>query len=265
MFDALVDDMEIDNIQQPQNNSTSQRGFSNNRHMENRPHISRATAGRSTGSTTNHNTQLMDESSTKGVKPGTAYNENHSNVKRNLNLKLAKKEVTCTPLHSDFANTEQDDFASLPVKRQKVTTLSNEVIDDFEDDVDFSEIDEYEMTNTDKVERNRNVKISNSTVSDSSSVFSNVSKSSATTSNHKQSNVTLNKPKKETLTVVKPEQQTSSVNSHIGMTQSKRDVKPKANIGIDRFFSPGKAACTEAEVFETESGMVINIHWFLLS
>ena len=202
-------------------------------------------------------------SSTKEVKLGTAYNGNHSNIKRNLNLKLAKKEVT--PLSSDFANTGQDDFASLPVKRQKVTAPSNEVIDDFEDDVDFSEINEFEVTGTVTPEQNRNVKSSNLTVSCSRSVFSSVPGSNTNTSNHKQSNLTLSKPKRETLKAVKSEPAVSSVKSHIGMTQSIRDEKPKANVGIDRFFSLGKAASTESEAFGTESGMIINIHCFLLS
>ena len=87
MFDALVDDMEIDNIQQPKNNNTNQRGFSNNvnRHVENRPNISGATAGRSAGSTTNHNTQFMDGSSNM-----VYYSSRTPPLKK-------KKKLSCTP------------------------------------------------------------------------------------------------------------------------------------------------------------------------
>ena len=260
MFDALVDDMEIDDMQQPQNNNSSHRGFSNNVNAirgngENKPHVSGTVAGRSAMSIANNNTGLMDNFTSKGVKTATTTRGNNSNVKRNLNLKLEKKEVTSS--NSGFENNGQDDFASLPVKRQKVTIPNNEVIDGFDDDMDFSEINEYEMidTGTDFGAQITNIR-SNSA---SGSSFSDVSKNRSNISNQKQSNMALSKTKRETLKPVKSEPTVPSVKSHSGMIQLKQDGKPKVGVGIDRFFSPHKAANADAEVMETESGMIMKV------
>ena len=261
MFDALVDDMEIDDMQQPQNNISSHRGFSNNvnainRNSANKPQISRTAAGRCAMSTTNNDTGLMNDFTSEGVKTATATKGNNSNVKRNLNLKLEKKEVAS--LNSGFENNGQDDFASLPVKRQKVTIPNNEVIDGFDDDMDFSEINEYEMidSGSDFGAQSTNIRRSNSA---SGSSFSDGSKNRSNISNQKQSNMALGKTKRETLKPVKSEPTVPSVKSHSGMIQLKQDGKPKVGVGIDRFFSPHKAANADAEVMETESGMIMKV------
>ena len=255
MFDALVDDMEIEDFQQPQNNSTRQRGVNNNvvnRYTENKPHISGITAGRIGGSLANSNTQLMGGLPTVGVNSGSQSKGNHSNDKKNLNLKLAKKEVT--GVNSDFVNTGQDDFASLPAKRQKVTTPDNEVIDGFEDDVDFSEINEYEQMDIGIVEQNINVRSGNFTVFGSNAVSHNASESSKNTSNHKQLIGSLSKPKRETLKAVKSEPTVSSLKNYSVKIQSEKDRKARADGGIDRFFSPSKTASADMMVSGAVSG-----------
>ena len=244
MFDALMDDMETDDFQQPPNNYTSQTNAING--------IGSSTFNQAinTGIAVRGDSKPFSSVPGRDNRNNSVKGLNLGNVKKETSLILPKREVN----HgiTSKSSIRKNDVYSLPVKRQRTSSNDNELGNDdlFGDDDDFVEIRELEQMDTGLADNHEKKVINKFTSHTSSSVSLTGSSNLALNSDRNSMKLSQNwnnnlleaDCKRENLEVkmkAEPSMTGSSVVSKSAKSQSQSDTR-KTNISTDRSFCPAK-------------------------
>lgn len=247
MFDALVDDMEIDNFQQAQPSNLYRTQPGNNSHsgQTQAAPINKGSSSRSrVGTDTNDNQPTEDAVDNMKLNINSRGGSKRS-VKRDLSINLTKREATC---RDAGVTSEIDHCNALPMKRQKVVSTDDEDMNCFEEDIDYSEINDYEQLDTGEIDQNSAVISANSEfVSNSNHTGTDNQKNTVSV---KHSNIYQSK--RQGFKALKSEPALPSVNSQ----SVKNQPQEEETKCIEQFFPPDRLspAAKVLQGLETVSG-----------